>query len=104
LFDEFLARTVMVADTEPSEGMDVTLDMAVSVAGTTVAVVVPVVPVVPVVVVPDSPVMACGLPPHAANNAAAATQAIIRNLRIRFLIPFGCIQSGLIGYKVQIGS
>ena len=93
-FDEFLASTVMVAVAEPSDGIELTLDIAVSEAATTGGVVVPVpvpvpVPVVPVVPVvpevPDSPVIDVRLPPHPAMSAAVR-HITVTNLRI-IIIP-----------------
>ncbi len=87
-FDELRANTVMIAVVEPSEAMDVALDVAVSDAGTTVGVVVvvPVVPVVPevpevpVVDVAVSPVIDLDVPPQPAARTPSKT--IIDNLRI----------------------
>jgi hypothetical protein len=86
LLAELRAKTVMVAGAEPSEGIDVTLDVAVSDAGTTVGVVVvvvvvvPVDPVVPAVVEPEV-LSEVELPPHAASSIALKPSTIA-NLRM----------------------
>jgi hypothetical protein len=78
-FDALRASTVMVAVAEPSEGMEVALEVAVS----DEAVAVPVVPV-PVPVEP-APVIVWEPPPQPARTAAA-NQPMIDNLVMSFIL------------------
>jgi hypothetical protein len=97
LFVELRARTVMVADAEPSDGMDVALEVAVSEAALTVVVVpVPVVPLVPVVDDVEDVELALRsaseLPPQAASIKLQNRAVMDKTLRILFLIPLFAVR------------
>jgi hypothetical protein len=92
LFDELSASTVIVADTDPSEGMEVALLVAVSAAGTaaTLPPLLLLPPLLPLLLPPlllppmDWPVIV--LPPPQPASRATQMQAIVENLNMSVIL------------------